>query len=65
MPSKVILWCTPRSASTAFERAIQQANNVKIFHELYVKAHVLGPDRQIPPEVADLFKDIDTNLRLS
>ena len=47
MSSKVFLWCTPKSCSTAFERAIQQAKDVDVCHELYGKAHVFGPDRLV------------------
>ena len=66
MSSKVILWCTVRSCSTAFERAIQQADDVEVFHELYSKAYVLGPDKQFPPTVKrEISTDIEDSLRLS
>ena len=41
---------------------------MEVFHELYGKAHVFGPDKLVAPEVGQrdwLFKDIDNRLRLS
>ena len=66
MPAKVVLWASPRTCSTAFERAFEQTATVKVFHEPFVKAFLLGPDKKIPSQAAyDLYGNVDANLRLS
>ena len=44
--NKVFLWSTPRSLSTAFERAIMNLKNGKFFHEPFADAYYLGANRK-------------------
>ena len=45
MVKKVFLWTAPRCISTAFERAMREVKNSKVFHEPYKKAYNFGPER--------------------
>ena len=45
MSQPVILWCTPRSGSTAFERSIRELEGVKALYEPHQSAFYYGPDR--------------------
>ena len=42
---KIILWTAPRCVSTAFERAIIEIPNGKIFHEPFSIPYYFGPQR--------------------
>ena len=42
---RIILWTAPRCVSTAFERAIMQIPNGKIFHEPYSIPYYFGPEK--------------------
>lgn len=44
--TKVFLWTAPRCISTAFERAIMNLENGKIFHEPYSVVYYFGPERK-------------------
>ncbi len=44
--NKVFLWTAPRCISTAFERAIMNLKNGKIFHEPYSVVYYFGPERK-------------------
>ena len=44
--TRVMLWSTPRSVSTAFERSIRTLKNGKVFHEPFSHAFYFGPERQ-------------------
>ena len=44
--NKVLLWTAPRCISTAFERAIMNLKNGKIFHEPYSVVYYFGPQRK-------------------
>ncbi|CAB4011236.1 Hypothetical predicted protein [Paramuricea clavata] len=44
--TKVFLWTAPRCISTAFERAIMNLKNGKIFHEPYSVVYYFGPQRK-------------------
>ena len=45
MVKKVFLWTVPRCISTAFERAMREVKNSKVFHEPYKKPYNFGPER--------------------
>ena len=42
----VILWSTPRSASTAFEKAVMQHPRVEAVHEPFTDCYYFGPNRR-------------------
>ena len=44
--TKVFLWTAPRCVSSAFERAIMNLENGKIFHEPYSVVYYFGPQRK-------------------
>ena len=44
--TRVMLWSTPRSVSTALERSIRTLKNGKCFHEPFSNAFLFGPERQ-------------------
>lgn len=41
----IVLWCVPRSVSTAFERAFQQREDMVTMHEPYGDSFYFGPER--------------------
>ena len=43
---RIFLWTAPRCISTAFERAIMNLKNGKIFHEPYSVVYYFGPQRK-------------------
>ena len=43
---RVLLWSSPRSLSTAFERSIRELDSVKVFNEPHLRAYYYGPDRR-------------------
>ncbi|XP_033111780.1 uncharacterized protein LOC117112738 [Anneissia japonica] len=47
--TRVMLWCPPRSLSTAFERCISGGtkHKVKVYHELFTTSYHIGPEKQI------------------
>ncbi|XP_071940933.1 uncharacterized protein [Antedon mediterranea] len=56
---RVILWCIPRTVSTAFEKCMSQLDDVQIINEPYESAFTIGPEK-FPPEEgfereADIF----------
>ncbi|XP_077992857.1 uncharacterized protein LOC144446886 [Glandiceps talaboti] len=46
---KIILWCIPRTRSTAFELSMALVPSFKVFHEEYGLAEVMGEDRAPGP----------------
>ncbi|XP_037044537.1 branched-chain-amino-acid aminotransferase-like protein 2 isoform X2 [Bradysia coprophila] len=55
----VVLWCHPRSVSTAFERAFLQREDFYCLHEPFGDAYYFGPQRQsLRYKNADLPNDI-------
>ncbi|XP_038044265.1 branched-chain-amino-acid aminotransferase-like protein 2 isoform X2 [Patiria miniata] len=49
-PVRVMLWCVPRSVSTAFLKCIDGLDcRAEIFHEPYSVAYYFGPERRAPP----------------
>ncbi len=42
----IIMWATPRSVSTAFEKAVSQSTDVDILHEPYTHSYYFGPRRR-------------------
>ncbi|ESO95729.1 hypothetical protein LOTGIDRAFT_116555 [Lottia gigantea] len=44
---RIILWCTPRSASTAFVRAMESVPDIELFVEPYIVANHFGPERRM------------------
>ncbi|XP_022087740.1 branched-chain-amino-acid aminotransferase-like protein 2 [Acanthaster planci] len=49
-PVRVMLWCVPRSVSTAFLKCIDGMDRpAEIFHEPYSVAYYFGPERRAPP----------------
>ena len=49
----VVIWSTPRSCSTALERAIMQHEKITVFHELFADCFFFGPDRKAPPDTRE------------
>ena len=49
-PVRVMLWCVPRSISTAFLKCIANMScSVEIFREPFSVAYYFGPERSAPP----------------
>jgi len=46
MKQTIVLWCTPRSASTAFEKAMMQRHDTSIVHEPFTDCYYFGPERR-------------------
>ena len=46
-PIKAIIWCVPRSCSTALLKSLSSLPDAKIFNELYSVAFVFGPEGPI------------------
>ena len=44
-PRRVLLWSSPRSLSTAFERSIRELKCVKVFNEPHLRPYYYGPER--------------------
>ena len=42
----IIMWATPRSVSTAFEKAVSQSADVDVLHEPYTYSYYFGPNRR-------------------
>jgi len=42
----IIMWATPRSVSTAFEKAVSRSTDVCILHEPYTYSYYFGPSRR-------------------
>ncbi|XP_071958640.1 uncharacterized protein [Antedon mediterranea] len=55
---RVMLWCIPRSVSTAFTKCMSYLDGVQIINEPYVSVYFCGPDRH-PFAVDDINKDSD------
>lgn len=51
MPKKLFLWTAPRCISTAFERAMFEVKDSKVFHEPYAGPYHFGPER-----ISDRYK---------
>ena len=49
--TRVMLWSSPRSLSTAFTRAILELGNVEVFNEEFAAAYFFGPER-----VGDIYR---------
>ncbi|XP_006813251.1 uncharacterized protein LOC102801267 [Saccoglossus kowalevskii] len=51
-PTRVMLWTTARTRSTALELSLASVRSFEVFHELYTVAYVFGDDRAYihPPE---------------
>ncbi|XP_072037600.1 uncharacterized protein [Amphiura filiformis] len=47
-PLKIIMWCTPRSLSTAIGKCFSQIPGSLIWHEPYISAMWYGTDRRFP-----------------
>ncbi|XP_071956230.1 uncharacterized protein [Antedon mediterranea] len=47
---RVILWCIPRTVSTAFEKCMSNLDDVQIINEPYVSAYIFGPEMKQPLE---------------
>ncbi len=68
-PAKVILWCTPRSVSTALTKCLSFVSNSVIWYEPYVAAMYYGPDsRYVHPHSPLLWKgepgkDLETQAK--
>lgn len=45
MPRPIVLWSTPRSVSTAFERMMRERGDHQVFTEPFSAAYYDGPDR--------------------
>ena len=45
-PRRVLLWSSPRSLSTAFERSIRELESVKVIGEPHLRAYYYGPERR-------------------
>ncbi|XP_071940934.1 uncharacterized protein [Antedon mediterranea] len=60
---RVILWCIPRTVSTAFEKCMSNLDDVQIINEPYVSAFTIGPEKFPPPE--GLEKEIDIFIEKS
>ncbi|XP_071943820.1 uncharacterized protein [Antedon mediterranea] len=45
---RVILWCIPRTVSTAFEKCMSNLDDVQIINEPYVSAFLIGPEMKQP-----------------
>ena len=43
---RVLLWSSPRSLSTAFERSIRELKSVKVLGEPHLRAYYYGPERK-------------------
>ena len=48
MCERVILWSSPRSGSTVFERSIRELEGVRVLHEPHQHAYCFGPDKVYP-----------------
>ncbi|XP_071940935.1 uncharacterized protein [Antedon mediterranea] len=55
---RVILWCIPRTVSTAFEKCMSQLDDVQIINEPYQSAFTIGPERFPPPDGFEKETDI-------
>ncbi|OZJ03861.1 hypothetical protein BZG36_03668 [Bifiguratus adelaidae] len=55
MRQPTILWCHPRSCSTAFERTFLNRPDYECFHEPYTDAYYFGPER-VHPRYRDASK---------
>ncbi|XP_077992855.1 uncharacterized protein LOC144446884 [Glandiceps talaboti] len=65
---KIILWCIPRTRSTAFELSMASVPSFKVFHEEHTLAEVMGEDR-VPGPYSNFpilpnysFKDVKKRL---
>ncbi|XP_071943819.1 uncharacterized protein [Antedon mediterranea] len=47
---RVILWCIPRTVSTAFGKCMSNLDDVQIINEPYVSAYAIGPEMFSPSE---------------
>jgi Sulfotransferase domain len=45
-PSTIAIWATPRSVSTALEKAVSLAPGVRIVHEPFTDCYYFGPERR-------------------
>lgn len=69
--TRVMLWSTPRSISTAFEQSIKSLPGILSFHEPFSTAYYLGEDRVSPrymnttPLKNFRFKEVITSLESS
>ncbi|XP_071957800.1 uncharacterized protein [Antedon mediterranea] len=45
--ARVMLWCIPRSISTAFTKCMSHLDDVQIISEPYASVYFCGPDRQL------------------
>ncbi|XP_071943818.1 uncharacterized protein [Antedon mediterranea] len=48
---RVILWCIPRTVSTAFEKCMSNLDDVQIINEPYISAYSIGPEKIPTPEI--------------
>ncbi|XP_071948559.1 uncharacterized protein [Antedon mediterranea] len=48
---RVILWCVPRTVSTAFEKSMSNLDAMQIINEPYASAFIFGPEMFQPSEV--------------
>ena len=56
-PSRVIVWSTPRSISTAFLKCMTFVDNSVAWHEPYVFANRCGPDGTIKAEIDKALRE--------
>ncbi|XP_038044759.1 branched-chain-amino-acid aminotransferase-like protein 2 [Patiria miniata] len=59
---KVILWCCPRSLSTAFLKCMSAVPDSQMIFELYSTAMLFGPDRLAKTDIAPLERNIPENI---
>ncbi len=50
-PTKVALWCVPRTLSSVFCKSIAEVEHSMIFFEYYIAAMHCGPEQEIPHPV--------------
>ncbi|XP_071941271.1 uncharacterized protein [Antedon mediterranea] len=60
---RVILWCIPRTVSTAFSKCMSYLDNAQVINEPYLSAYSVGPER-FPPSKG-LEKDADMFINKS
>ena len=63
-----ILWATPRSVSTAFERVMKNSEELVIFHEPYTEVYYFGPDRTSKRygdiDFSDKYTSVEVNRKV-
>ncbi|XP_033120328.1 branched-chain-amino-acid aminotransferase-like protein 1 [Anneissia japonica] len=57
---RILLWCVPRSVSTAFVMSMGNLDDVKIINEPYISAFRVGPDIQ---DRSEAYKEMTENMQ--